>query len=124
VPKRLTLLERFMAKVDLHGPIPAHAPELGPCWVWTAGRTGDGYGEIKVDGLVMLAHRVAWWLHHGELPRVGIEVAHRCDNPPCVRASHLFVATHQENLQDAARKGRLNNVRPRGDRGRFVGATS
>ena len=41
-----TLEERFWRKVDKNGPIPEHRPELGPCWVWTAGtntrRTKDG----------------------------------------------------------------------------------
>lgn len=124
MPKRVTLLERFFAKVDQDGPVPAHAPELGPCWVWTAGRTAAGYGEIRVGPLVMLAHRVAWWLAHGRLPDPGIEIAHRCDLTYCVRPSHLFAATHAENIQDAAAKGRLNNDRPRGVGGRWVGAAS
>jgi hypothetical protein len=29
-----TLEERFWEKVDKNGPVPAHRPELGPCWVW------------------------------------------------------------------------------------------
>jgi hypothetical protein len=30
-------IERFWSKVDRNGPVPEHRPELGPCWVWTAG---------------------------------------------------------------------------------------
>ena len=102
--KRFTLLERFFGKVDPNGPVPEHAPELGPCWVWTGGITSAGYGEIKVDGLVMLAHRVAYWLAHGRLP--DHDVLHQCDNPPCVRPSHLFAGTDVDNFRDAVAKGR------------------
>jgi len=32
---------------------------------------------------------------------------HHCDVRHCVRPDHLFLGTHTENMQDAARKGRL-----------------
>lgn len=28
---------KFWEKVNKHGPVPEHCPELGPCWIWTAG---------------------------------------------------------------------------------------
>jgi hypothetical protein len=33
-------------------------------------------------------------------------VLHRCDNPACVRVSHLFLGTHQDNEDDKCRKNR------------------
>lgn len=36
----------------------------------------------------------------------GIFACHHCDNPPCVRADHLFAGTVTDNVQDMIRKGR------------------
>ena len=101
-------LERFWSKVDKGGPVPAHRPELGPCWVWTASTRAHGYGQIYFRGNVELAHRVAWFLELGRWPEpCGL---HRCDNPSCVRFAHLFEGTQTTNLRDMTAKGR--RVRP------------
>jgi len=83
----------------------AHTRQGPSCWEWTGSRS-NGYGRIKVNGTLLLAHRVAWALTHGPIPD-GLVIAHRCDNPACVRVDHLFVATQLENMQDMQAKGRL-----------------
>ncbi len=39
--------QRFWAKVDKNGPVSAHAPSLGQCWLWT-GCVLNGYGQFVV----------------------------------------------------------------------------
>lgn len=77
------------------------------CWEWKRGKSGAGYGEIKVPNIarVMYAHRVAWGITHGDIPD-GMHILHKCDNPPCCNPKHLFLGTQADNVQDCVKKGR------------------
>jgi hypothetical protein len=121
------LIERFWAKVDRNGPVPELMPELGSCWLWTGSTTKGGYGKygIKVDGagVYFMTHRKAWELATESEPPTGLRVCHICDVRRCVRndsvgfyeingvllprRGHLWIGTQAENMQDAAKKGRL-----------------
>lgn len=75
------------------------------CWTWQRGRTPTGYGQFRVDKTPISAHRFAWSLVHGTIPK-GMFICHTCDNPPCCNPSHLFLGTPKDNVIDMTNKGR------------------
>lgn len=75
------------------------------CWEWNRYLNEDGYGYLSFRGARTFANRAAWILTHGEIPS-GKFVLHKCDNPPCINPKHLFLGTHQDNMDDMAKKGR------------------
>lgn len=95
--------ERFWKNVD----------KSDDCWIWTGCKTGNGYGAIRVNTKQKSAHRVSWELANGQNIPQGMVVLHSCDNPLCVRPSHLSIGTTDENSKDMARKGRASRSGPK-----------
>jgi HNH endonuclease len=99
--------EKLIAKVEI-------VTESG-CWIWMGAYFADrpyaahryGLTGIKIDGVwrTRTTHRAMWYAVHG-WPVKGLEVCHRCDVPLCCNPNHLFLGTHQENMQDSKQKGR------------------
>jgi hypothetical protein len=75
------------------------------CWIWIGSRVSEGYGLFMVNGKRRTAHRFSWEFHNGEIPQ-GINVLHRCDNPPCVNPEHLFLGDQEDNIRDMMGKRR------------------
>jgi hypothetical protein len=77
------------------------------CWEWTGCRNQDGYGRIQLGkyngNRLESAHRLSLSFVLGEMPAY---VMHKCDNPACVRPSHLKEGDHKENTKEAYLKGR------------------
>lgn len=95
-------LERFWAKANKNGPVPAHRSDLGACWIWTAAKTPAGYGQIGSGGKrgrTLYAHRVSFELAHHDLPS-GYErhLDHLCRVTACVNPRHLEFVTCGENV--------------------------
>lgn len=116
-----TEADKFWSYVDKNGPVPAHQPELGPCWLWTGGKVKKGeagpersYGAFAPEtGKIYPAHRYSYELAYGKIEgHVGhdkdreICVCHACDNPPCVRPEHLWLGSDADNHADMIAKGR------------------
>lgn len=77
------------------------------CWLWRGGRNAAGYGQFYENGVHIpkMAHRISFMYFRGHVPR-GLCVCHKCDNPPCVNPSHLFLGTNLDNARDSIKKGR------------------
>jgi len=94
-------VKRFWSKVD----------RTNDCWLWTGGRKNrGGYGGFYVrskDNTVN-CYKIAFCLEHkfdlDEIPE-GIVIRHLCNNPVCVRPSHLALGTHKDNSKDMVLAG-------------------
>lgn len=97
--RRKSLAERLNEKTA--------PPDANGCTVFTGAKGRSGHGHIFRDKKAAAygAHRLAWELRHGPIPK-GIVVCHRCDVPACVNVEHLWLGTHDDNMRDKAEKGR------------------
>lgn len=82
------LLERFLPKYEV----------TDECWLWTAAIDRAGYGRIGgADGRILYAHRVAYELAVGEIPK-GLVIDHLCRVRHCVNPDHLEVVSQRQNI--------------------------
>lgn len=94
------LIHKFWSKVKISS--------LTGCWEWQAGKGRRGTGKFMSGlraGFTSIASRFSWILYFGPIPD-DVLVCHRCDNPSCVNPYHLFLGTHQDNMDDMVNKGR------------------
>lgn len=78
--------DRFWAKVN----------KTETCWLWTASHNGLGYGNFHAGGQRIYAHRYAYELLVGPIPK-GLVLDHLCMTPSCVNPAHLEAVTQREN---------------------------
>jgi hypothetical protein len=100
--------DRFWSKVKI-------VLRAGECWEWQAhrqrahrrddGRGILGYGQFRANGAMHKAHVFAFVVANGPIPRSRV-VGHTCDNPACVRPSHLRAITRSQNVAESWQRSR------------------
>jgi hypothetical protein len=71
------------------------------CHIWGGNKAGYApgqYGVLTFRNKHRFAHRVAYELRHGPIPR-GMDIDHLCHERLCVNVEHLRVTTHKQNLE-------------------------
>ena len=69
------------------------------CWIYNGYINVYGYGRLRYDSKKILAHRLSYELHIGEVPN-GKMVLHSCDRPACINPKHLRLGEHTDNQTD------------------------
>ena len=81
---------QFEAKVD----------RSGTHHLWLGARSSRGVGQVRVDGKLQTAARLAWELEHGPVDD-GYRVVSCPDNPSCVRVDHLTIQQYASSAAPA-----------------------
>jgi hypothetical protein len=66
------------------------------CWIWDKALADHGYGPFYFNNAHHYAHRIAYELYKGEIPK-GMTIDHLCRVRCCVNPDHLEAVTHHEN---------------------------
>ena len=98
----MKLLERFWSKID----------KSGDCWEWIPARNRfrgrhPKYGQFYDGVKLVKAHRFSKQLELQRPISSEEHVLHTCDNPRCVRPSHLYIGTAKDNVRDTLSRGRF-----------------
>ena len=66
------------------------------CWLWI-GCWSRGYGQIGNNDKVVSAHRTAYELFRGQIPK-DLTIDHLCRTRSCVNPSHMEIVSRGENV--------------------------
>lgn len=92
--QKIDILHRFYSKVK----------KTDECWLWLGAKSPRGYGDFWNGEKIERAHR---WIYRQTFGAVDNKfICHKCDNPSCVKPDHLFAGTHEDNMNDMAKKKR------------------
>lgn len=86
----------------------ANIKEENGCWLWTRSLDSRGYAQIRVNGVLTLAHRFIYKILIGEIPD-GLVIDHLCRVKRCLNPYHMEPVTSAENTMRGDGVGSKNS---------------
>lgn len=99
-PRRLIHGHQYPSKVNKVFPENYVVDPVTGCWNWSGCKNSKGYGRIRIDGALLLAHRASYMSTKGDIPE-DLVLDHLCCNPSCVNPDHLEAVTRAVNNERA-----------------------
>jgi len=100
----ITTAQRFWDKVKGYS-------DPDKCWLWigcaTPSANGSLYGRFRLNGRLLMAHRIAYELMVGPIPK-GLELDHLCRSTLCINPFHHEPVTHRVNIMRGRNLGSFN----------------
>jgi hypothetical protein len=95
--------ERFAAKLHIDTEVGCVGKDgnWSPCVQWTGAISSTGYGNLKVEGQTVLAHRLSYQMAYGRIPE-GMVLDHLCSRRRCTNPLHLDPVPQRENVRRGA----------------------
>jgi hypothetical protein len=81
------------------------------CWIWQGAKTSSGYGVIRINGQQHYAHRLVNRIFNETSTQKKPFVCHKCHEPSCVNPEHLYLGSHEDNMEDAKDNGEIGKSR-------------
>lgn len=98
------VIDRFWKKIDESGSV--------ACWEWKPSLDSSGYGQLKIEGKMVYAHRWSYEYFVGPITK-GLQIDHLCRNRRCVNPTHLEVVTPRVNWERGFSPSRVNGLADR-----------
>jgi hypothetical protein len=71
--------------------------DISGCWIWNGGKTGHGYGNIKINGINVSTHIYSYEQKYGKIQKPG-KLKRLCENKACCNPDHYKLAdVHEPN---------------------------
>ena len=84
----------------------SRATACGDCMIAASKLLPSGYSRVHINGKAKRLHRVVLEEKIGRKLLPGEQANHLCNNPACINPDHLYVGSHQDNMNDKVRAGR------------------
>jgi len=85
-----------------------HTQYINDCWVFTGSTSGRGYGQVRINNRLYMAHRLSAHIHKDfDLNDEEHFILHaiECKYRQCWNPEHLRVGTQKDNIKDSIAAG-------------------